>query len=167
MRKELGEALGVILQMPPESYAFIFGSEDYSDINGAAYFYPLWDGTLMITDIAGLPFDTSKSCADRIFGFHIHEGAMCQGTKEDPFSDTGSHFNPYSCQHPEHAGDLPPLFGNDGYALSMFYTNRFLPEEVVGRTLIIHGMPDDFTTQPSGNSGIKIACGEIQSNEVS
>lgn len=166
MRKELGEALGVILQMPPESYAFIYGSEYYPDINGAVYFYPLWDGTLVVADVSGLPFNMDASCADRIFGFHIHEGDMCQGTKEDPFSDTGNHFNPYSCPHPEHAGDFPPLFGNDGYALSMFYTNRFLPEEIVGRTIVIHDMPDDFKTQPSGNAGTKIACGEIRLNEV-
>lgn len=166
MRRELGEALSVILQMPPESYAFVYGSKDYPDINGAVYFYPLWNGTLVVADVSGLPFNMDASCADRIFGFHIHEGSLCQGTNEDPFADAGTHFNPYSCQHPEHAGDFPPLFGNDGYALSLFYTSRFLPEEVVGRTVIIHDMPDDFKTQPSGDSGTKIACGQIQSNET-
>ena len=37
----------------------------------------------------------------------------------------------------------------------------FYPEEVIGRTVVIHGMGDDFHSQPSGNSGVKIACGEI------
>lgn len=41
------------------------------------------------------------------------------------------------------------------------YTNRFYPEEVIGRTVIIHGGVDDFHTQPSGNSGEMIACGQI------
>jgi Cu-Zn family superoxide dismutase len=42
-------------------------------------------------------------------------------------------------------------------------TNRFRVKDIIGRTVIIHNMPDDFTTQPSGNAGMKIACGVIQS----
>ena len=38
--------------------------------------------------------------------------------------------------------------------------NKFTVNEIIGRTVIIHSQPDDFTTQPSGNSGKKIACGE-------
>lgn len=34
--------------------------------------------------------------------------------------------------------------------------------DIIGRVVIIHDMPDDFTTQPSGNSGTKIACGRIE-----
>ena len=45
----------------------------------------------------------------------------------------------------------------------MVFTDRFQPQDVVGRTVIIHDQPDDFTSQPSGNSGEKIACGEIES----
>lgn len=164
MRKELNDALNVIVQMPPEAYAFVYGSEAYPDITGTLYFYPLWDGTLVIADISGLP-DMNEECSERIFGFHIHEGISCTGNEEDPFSNTGAHFNPRQCPHPEHAGDFPPLFGNEGYALTMFYTNRFFPEEVIGRTAVIHDMPDDFRTQPSGDSGAKIACGEIKANE--
>lgn len=63
--------------------------------------------------------------------------------------------------HPEHEGDLPPLLSDKGTAWMMVYTTRFFPEEVVGKTVVIHDMPDDFRTQPSGNSGEKIACGEI------
>lgn len=50
---------------------------------------------------------------------------------------------------------------HNGIAWMEVYTGRFYPEEVIGRTIIIHGMPDDFRSQPSGNSGEKIACGEI------
>jgi len=66
-----------------------------------------------------------------------------------------------SYAHPHHAGDLPPLFGNNGYALSMFLTTRFSVSEIIGRTVILHSAPDDFTSQPAGNSGVKIACGVI------
>jgi len=77
----------------------------------------------------------------------------------DPFSDVMSHYNPNGCEHPYNDGDLPPLFGNGGYALCAFLTDRFSVNDVIGRTVIIHDQPDDFTTQPSGNSGTKIACG--------
>jgi len=163
MRTELNEALSTVLQMIPQAYAFIRGSEAYPEINGAVYFYPIWEGTLIIADVYGLPRET-EPCTGRIFGFHIHEGRSCTGNSQDPFADTGSHYNPADCRHPEHAGDFPPLFGNDGYALTMFYTNRFVPEEVIGHTVVIHDMPDDFRTQPSGDSGSKIACGEIEAN---
>ena len=41
------------------------------------------------------------------------------------------------------------------------YTDRFYPEDVIGKTVVIHEKPDDFRTQPSGDSGEKIACGKI------
>ena len=82
---------------------------------------------------------------------------------QEPFADAMQHFDLADCVHPHHAGDLPPLFGNDGLAVSAFLTNRFSVDEVLGRTVIIHDHPDDFTTQPSGNSGTKIACGVIKS----
>jgi len=40
-------------------------------------------------------------------------------------------------------------------------TDRFTLPEIIGKTVIINDMPDDFTTQPSGNAGEKIACREI------
>ncbi|NMB33378.1 MAG: superoxide dismutase family protein, partial [Clostridium sp.] len=44
------------------------------------------------------------------------------------------------------------------------YTSRFTPREVVGKTVIIHENPDDFRSQPSGDSGDRIACGVIRSD---
>ncbi len=78
-----------------------------------------------------------------------------------------THYNPGGCEHPRHAGDLPPLFGNDGAAVSLFLTSRFSVEDVIGKTVIIHDSPDDFTTGPSGNAGEKIACGVIRKTEMS
>lgn len=135
----------------------------YPHIKGFVYFFPLWGGTVVLADVAGLP-TSEAACRVKIFAFHIHEGSSCEENAEGDFPLTGSHLNPKDCPHPEHAGDLPPLFENDGYALSMFYTNRFVPEEIIGRTVVIHENPDDFKTQPSGDSGSKIACGEIKSN---
>lgn len=159
MRTDLTESLAKLFTIDPEAYALIYGSKDCPGLRGTVYFYPMWEGTMVIADIAGLPY-SPDDCGQRVFGFHIHEGSECKGD----FSTTGGHFNPKNCSHPQHTGDLPPLFENHGYAFLMYYTDRFQPEEVIGRTIVIHQYPDDFTTQPSGNSGKKIGCGEIKSS---
>lgn len=161
MNKVLNETLIILMQREPEAFAEVEGSQEYPGIKGEVMFYPLWRGSLVVASISGLP-KGEKPCGERFFGFHIHEGASCTGNEEDPFADTGKHYNPADCAHPEHAGDFPPLMGNDGYALSVFYTDRFYPEEIIGRTVVIHDKPDDFKTQPSGDSGKKIACGVIK-----
>ena len=89
---------------------------------------------------------------------HIHQFGECS----DNFSKTGEHYNPENNLHPSHAGDLLPLLANQGYAWSAFYDKRFTIDEIIGKSVIIHSGPDDFTTQPSGNAGIKIGCGEIR-----
>ena len=71
------------------------------------------------------------------------------------------HYNPGNKSHPQHAGDLPPLLSDAGEAWMSVYTSRFFPEDVIGKTVVIHDRPDDFHTQPSGDSGEKIACGKI------
>lgn len=149
----------------PESYAFIRGSENYPEIAGNIYFYPLWDGTLAVADVRGLP-QNDNICEKIVLGFHIHEGSQCLPLKDDPFGQTGLHYNPGNCEHPSHAGDFPPLFVNHGRALMIFYTDRFFPDEIYGHTVVIHHMADDFHSQPSGDSGEKIACGEIRLNKV-
>lgn len=79
------------------------------------------------------------------------------------FSDTGNHYNPTEAPHPSHSGDLPPLMLCNGGVCQSVTTNRFKVQDIIGRTVIIHNMPDDFSSQPSGNAGIKIACGVIRS----
>lgn len=144
-----------ILKRKPQAVARIHGSQ--SDICGFVYFYQMEDGVLVAASITGLPADTGG-----IFGFHIHEGTRCSGNREDPFADTKSHYNPGVAPHPHHAGDLPPLFGNDGYAFQVFFTNRFTVREILNRTVVIHSHADDFTSRPAGNAGTKIACGVIE-----
>lgn len=149
-----------LLKNPPKARAIIEGSPDYPKIGGTVSFYQTAGGVLLAAEIHGLPDDT-ENCPSAVFGFHIHEGTSCTGDDKDPFSNAGGHYNPRHCPHPAHAGDLPPLFGNHGYAFLMFLTDRFTVDSILGRTVVIHASPDDFTTQPSGNSGAKIACGRI------
>lgn len=143
-----------------DAEAFINGSEEYPDIRGRVLFYQSRFGVIVSSEITGLPKGTGV-CDSPVFAFHIHSGSRCRGNSEDFFADAGTHYNPNGCSHPYHAGDLPPLFGADGKALSVFLTDRFTVSEIIGKTVIIHSSPDDFTTQPSGNAGKKIACGVI------
>lgn len=144
----------------PHAAATIAGNESYPDLSGIVKIYQTNEGVIVCAEISGLPQGDS-TCQGQVFGFHIHMGTDCGGNMNDPFADAMAHYDSNGCGHPYHAGDLPPLFGNNGLALCAFLTNRFSIDEVIGRTVIIHDHPDDFTTQPSGNSGSKIACGVI------
>lgn len=150
-----------LLGQCPQAEAVIQGSAKYPHIKGRVKFYQADGGVLVAAEVMGLPVGISM-CDTPVFGFHIHEGDCCCGNEEDPFARAGMHYNPQGCSHPYHAGDLPPLFGNCGYALQIFFTTRFCVREIVGKTMIIHSKPDDFSTQPSGNAGEKIACGIIR-----
>ncbi|MCI8423025.1 MAG: superoxide dismutase family protein [Lawsonibacter sp.] len=149
-----------VLRSRPTAVARMAGSESCPDILGVVRFYQINEGVIVWAEVNGLPLP-ERPCQERVFGFHIHKGTDCKGNMDDPFADAMSHYDLSGCEHPYHAGDLPPLFGNNGFALSIFLTDRFSVKEVIGRTVIIHDHPDDFATQPSGNSGTKIACGVI------
>ena len=138
----------------PAAVAHVRGSEAHPDIRGCVRFRQMGGGVLVTAEIRGLPGDNG------FFAFHIHSGSG--GTGEGPFACVGGHYDPAGRPHPDHAGDLPPLFGNRGYAYLSVFTDRFTVDEVIGRAVVIHAKPDDFTTQPSGNSGERIACGEIR-----
>ncbi len=149
-----------VIKSKPQAFAQMQGNP-HSNIQGKVLFYQTNAGVVVMVEVFGLPTSVNQ-CNRPIFGFHIHQGNSCTGNMQDPFANTMSHYNPQNCKHPNHAGDLPPIFGNNGYGVMMFLTDRFTIDEVIGRTIIIHGSADDFTTQPSGNSGTKIACGIIK-----
>ena len=148
----------ILLNSPPAAHAWVQGDAAHRGLHGTVRFYPALGGTLVAAEIHGLPAKMPSG----VFAFHIHDGKACRGNAEDPFAAAGSHFNPAGREHPYHAGDLPPLFSNNGFAFLAVYTGRFTPEDVVGRTVILHGGVEDFTSQPAGNAGKKIACGEIR-----
>lgn len=143
----------------PEAYAEIKGNANYPDLEGSIQFYGVHGGTIVVANIKNMPDD------DNFHGFHVHEGANCTGTMADPFANAGLHYNPTNMPHPNHVGDLPPVLSSNGVVFSVFYTNRFFPEDIIGKTIIVHELPDDFTTQPSGDAGMMIACGEIKEKE--
>lgn len=150
-----------LFRSKPMAVAEMRGSINHPNIQGLVWFYRTEFGVIVVSDIMGLPTSTN-ACNSPIFAFHIHGGNECSGNASDPFANAGMHYNPNNCPHPYHAGDLPPLFGANGNAFSAVLTDRFTIDEIIGKTVIIHSNPDDFTTQPSGNSGSKIACGVIR-----
>lgn len=149
-----------LLKRKPQAYAVITGNDRHPTVHGTVRFYQTPYGVLVAAEFTGLP-STTGECASPVFGLHIHSGSSCTGTTAEPFADTRSRCDPNGCPHPYHAGDLPPLFGASGRAFAAFLTDRFSLQQIIGRTVIVHASPDDYTTQPSGNSGERIGCGQI------
>lgn len=142
----------------PAAVAEIRGNTGNPKLHGSALFYPpTAGGVLILAEVFHLP-DESLPNTSGFFGMHIHEFGDCTV----PFDKTGEHYNPGNHQHPDHAGDLPPLLSNSGYAWMAFYDDRFSLDDLVGKSIVIHGGKDDFTSQPSGHSGDKIGCGVIE-----
>ncbi len=149
-------------QRMPDAIARITGAEPDSDLKGMVRFYQSREGVYVVSNFVGLP-DGADGCPHSVFAMHIHSGDSCTGAEEDPFANAGVHYNPQDCPHPDHAGDLLPLFSNAGRAWSAFLTSRFTIADVLGSTVILHANADDFSTQPSGNAGEKLGCGVISS----
>jgi Cu-Zn family superoxide dismutase len=102
-------------------------------------------------------------------GFHVHDKGDC--SSPDAMS-AGGHFNPLAKPHghhagaERHAGDLPNLRADASGAADVHLRVTGLavgsgPTDVVGRGLVVHAGPDDYGSQPAGNSGARIACGVI------
>jgi Cu-Zn family superoxide dismutase len=104
-------------------------------------------------------------------GFHVHEKGDC--SSGDGMS-TGGHFNPDAKPHgpptsPHHAGDMPALTADSYGTASTTFTLKGVSvvaggASLVGKGLIVHRDPDDYTTQPTGNAGPRIACAVIRAS---
>lgn len=137
----------------PQAVATIQGNSENSKLFGKAKFFNSPSGCVVQVEVFNLPQTQTN-----FFAMHIHENGECEGD----FSSAGNHFG--TGPHPTHAGDLPPLLSSNGFAFSLFLDNRFCVADIIGKSIIIHENPDDFTSQPSGNSGARIACGIIVKN---
>lgn len=147
----------ILKSKSPAARAWIRGNAQNPQLRGVVNFYSTpYAGVLVEAEIFGLPNIATQFSSD-FYAMHIHEKGDCTM----PFDNTGGHYNPAEEEHPQHAGDMVPLMGNQGYAWLAFYDRRFLIPEIIGRSVVIHQMPDDMKTQPSGNSGEKIRCGPI------
>lgn len=153
-------------QMPIRALAEVKGSNLAPDLGGYVLFTEVPYGTEVTVEVTGLPA-YQPAMGDQApigpHGFHIHEHGSCtMGNPDDPFEKAGGHWNPDNQPHGHHAGDFPVLFSNDGYAFMSFFTDRFSPTDIIGKTIMIHENPDDYRSQPSGDSGKRIGCGVIR-----
>jgi Cu-Zn family superoxide dismutase len=111
--------------------------------------------------------------AGKEHGFHLHETGQC--TPPD-FASAGEHFNPTEDPHggPEsearHLGDLPnaKAYENGRALIDVNVDGVTLvdkdgaPTGILGKSIVVHAMPDDYKSQPAGDSGARIACGVIR-----
>jgi len=105
-------------------------------------------------------------------GFHIHECGDCSAPDA---STAKGHFNPGRHHHggpsadERHAGDLGNLNANDKGVADYERSDKVIhmtgSDSILGKAIIVHEKVDDYTTQPTGNAGSRIACGVILTKE--
>lgn len=131
------------------------------------------DGTMSAQ--ISIAYEISGLKPGKSHGFHIHEKGDCSAKNA---ASAQNHFNPGETEHGaldaenSHAGDLGNIVADkDGNALGVIEKvtkitlNPESPNSVLGRAFIVHKAADDLTTQPTGNSGARIACGVIKNKE--
>lgn len=131
-----------------------------SNVSGSVGFAETSGGLKIRAKVAGL--------APGAHGFHIHEAGDCSAP--DAASAKG-HFNPAGKAHghyseaDHHGGDMPNLMANARGEATFDFTLAGVglsgPTGVVGRSIVVHADPDDYKSQPAGNSGARVACGVI------
>jgi Cu-Zn family superoxide dismutase len=107
-----------------------------------------------------------------VHGIHIHTVGKCEGPA---FTSAGGHLNPAGHQHGKdnpmgsHLGDLPNItvdrHGNGELAQTLTVAATTLRAELAdadGAAVVVHADPDDYRTDPSGNSGARIACAVLK-----
>lgn len=133
-----------------------------SQVSGTVTFTQEGARVVVVADVQGLPPNSSH-------GFHIHERGDCSAPDA---SSAGGHFNPDNHPHGgpsspmRHAGDLGNLEANaNGRAYKRMVVDNISlgtgPNSVLNRGVIVHEKLDDYTSQPSGNAGVRVACGQI------
>ena len=132
-------------------------------VSGKLMLMPMGNGVHVSGDIGGLAPGSNH-------GFHIHESGDCSAADA---ASAGGHFNPTTSPHGKaeagthHAGDIDNIVAD---ASGVAHVNAHVmgvslgggaANDIAGRAFVVHAAPDDYATQPSGNSGARIACGVI------
>ena len=135
---------------------------------GSVSFVEIQDGVVLVrADVRGLRGGGE-------FGFHVHEKGDCSSAD---FMSAGGHFNPAAAAHGDraaggehHAGDIPNQVADDNgeaivdQRLEGLQIGGGGELDIVGRGVIVHADADDYTTQPTGNAGGRLACGVIETD---
>lgn len=138
-------------------------SKSKSNVTGTATFFEKDGKVVLEAKISGLQPGTHA--------IHIHEKADCSAADA---TSAGGHWNPTFKKHGKwgeaehHKGDIGNFTTNQyGEATVSFSTDEWCigcgdtNKDIVGKGLIVHADPDDFTTQPTGNAGARVACAGI------
>jgi Cu-Zn family superoxide dismutase len=132
-----------------------------SKVGGTVTFTEVADGVQVHADLTGL--------ASGKHGFHVHEFGDCSAPDA---ASAGAHFNPTSEPHAgpddtaRHVGDMGNVEADTSGKATLEYVDHNISlakdnNSVIGRSVIVHAKQDDLKTQPSGDSGARVACGVI------
>ena len=150
--------------MPPvDAGTVALAPASASLVSGRLQLQAMGGGVHLSGDIGGFRPGT-------VHGLHVHETGNCSAADA---SSAGPHFNPAGRAHggpqgAHHAGDLPNITaGADGVAHVNVHVDGLTlggaaSTNILGRALVVHAQPDDYASQPAGNSGARIACGVIR-----
>lgn len=145
---------------PQKALAIIYDLETTAKL-GVAYFQDDSNGNVIVKL-------ELKNITPGEHGLHIHK----YGDISANGANLGGHFNPFKVSHgnPQnglkvHVGDLGNITANNNGSVNTEFTDYKLSlrgkNSILGRSIVIHAHKDNFTTQPSGHSGKKIAAGVI------
>jgi Cu-Zn family superoxide dismutase len=153
-----------VVEAAPATADVALAGASGSSVMGTLHLTASGAGVLMTGEINGLPANTEH-------GFHVHEIGDCSAPDA---KSAGEHFNPEHAQHGDpnstmkHLGDIPNIQSD---AAGRAEVNAQIvgatlrdggPNDLAGRAVIVHAKQDDYKTQPSGNSGDRIACGVVR-----
>jgi Cu-Zn family superoxide dismutase len=149
---------------PPVGAAAELRPTQGNNVSGTLSLTPDKEGVHVVGSIKGLKPNGEH-------GFHVHEKGDCSAPDA---SSAGAHFNPGGQPHgnpnagPHHLGDAPNVRANaDGTAdvdvhISAATLRTGRADDIFGRAIVVHEKPDDYKSQPAGNSGNRVACGVIK-----
>ena len=133
-------------------------------VSGRVTLRPMGDGVHLTGTVGGfLP--------GSVHGIHVHEKGDCSAADA---SSAGGHFNPNNTQHGRastpmhHAGDMDNITANPQGQVNLdihlagVTLGGNAPNDIADRALVVHAAADDYMTQPSGNSGARVACAIIK-----
>ena len=148
---------------PARSATVVLAPASGSLVSGRLNAMPMAGGVHFIGEIGGLTRNATHA-------IHVHEKGDCSAADA---SSAGGHYNPGNAPHgrpdagAHHEGDMPNIVADaNGVARVNLHVNGLslggpAASDIAGRAVVVHAQADDYTSQPAGNSGARVACGVI------